>query len=146
MTLSNAIRRIWHGFFYEGFSGESLGLLRMYFGCVFLIYHVLQFHEVLTINPIGAQFYFLEPMWHFSLLGIDHHVPALTFVVFALLMVSTVTMALGKYTRTSIVIVILCIFYLKGVRDSFTGDVHHRYLVPMQMLFLLLISKWGAAP
>ncbi len=145
MTLSNSIRRPWNGFFYEGFSGESLGLLRLYFGCVFLIYHVLQFHELLTLNPIGAQFYFLEPMWHFGLLGIDHHVPFLTFVVFALLMVSTVTMALGKYTRTSIVIVILCIFYLKGVRDSFTGDVHHRYLVPMQMLFLLLLSKCGPA-
>ncbi len=145
MTLRNRVRRIWNGFFYEGFSGESLGLVRIYFGCGLLLYHVFQFHELLTLNPLGAPFYFLEPMWHFGLLGIDHNLPFLTFVVFAVLMIATIMMTLGKYTRTSILVVILCIFYLKGVRDSFTGDVHHRYLVPMQMLFLLLLSKCGHA-
>ena len=40
---------------------------------------------------------------------------------------------------------ILCIFYLKGVRDSFAGDVHHRYLIPMQLLLFLLLSRCGDA-
>ncbi len=145
MTLSKSIGRAWNSFFYEGFSGESLGLLRLYFGCGLLFYHVTQFFELLTLDPTGAQFYFLEPMWHFALLGIDHHVPMLSFVVFVVLMIATLMMALGKYTRTSIAVVILCIFFLKGNRDSFTGDVHHRYLVPIQMLFLLLLSKCGHA-
>jgi hypothetical protein len=29
------------------------------------------------------------------------------------------------------------------VRDSFSGDVHHRYIIPMQILFLFLLSKCG---
>lgn len=145
MTPFKSIGRVWNGFFYEGFSGESLGLLRLYFGCGLLLYHVSQFFELLLLDPTGARFYFLEPIWYFDLLGIDHHVPALSFVVFAVLMLATLTMALGWHTRTSIAIVILCIFFLKGNRDSFTGDVHHRYLVPMQMLFLLLLSKCGHA-
>lgn len=145
MTVLKSIGRAWDGFFYEGFLGESLGLLRLYFGCGLLVYHLSQFFELLMLDPTGAQFYFLEPMWHFALLGIDHHVPILSFLVFAVLMTATLMMALGRYTRTSIVIVILCIFFLKGNRDSFTGDVHHRYLVPMQILILLLLSKCGHA-
>ena len=52
-------------------------------------------------------------------------------------------MITGKNTRTSILVIILCIFYLKGVRDSFSGDVHHRYIIPMQILFLFFLSKCG---
>jgi hypothetical protein len=43
-------------------------------------------------------------------LGIDYHLPALSFVMFIALMGATVSMALGKWTRTSIVVVIICIF------------------------------------
>ena len=133
----------WNRFFFSGFSGESLGLLRLYFGWGLLVFHISQFESLLWLSPSGAQFSFLEPMWHFGLLGITSHIPWLSFIVFGILMGATVTMALGKWTRTSICIVIVCIFYLKGVRDSFTGDVHHRYLMPMQILFLLLLSKCG---
>ena len=42
---------------------------------------------------------------------------------------------LGKWTKPSIIFMVIFIFYLKGVRDSFAGDVHHRYLVPVTMLF-----------
>lgn len=145
MMFSESVARAWNRFFYEGFSGESLGLLRLYFGCGLLIYHVSQFFELLMLDPTGAQFYFLEPIWYFDLLGIDRHLPLLSFAVFGVLMLATLTMALGWHSRTSIAIVIVCIFILKGNRDSFTGDVHHRYLVPMQMLFLLLLSKCGQA-
>ena len=137
--------QIWNNFFYTGFSAESLGLLRLYFGCGLLLFHISQFENLLPLNPLGAHFVFLEPMWHFGLLGIETHVPWLSFVAFGVLMAATLSMAVGKWTRVSITVVMVCIFYLKGVRDSFTGDVHHRYLMPMQILFLLLLSKCGAA-
>ncbi|MFQ5505308.1 MAG: HTTM domain-containing protein, partial [Planctomycetota bacterium] len=83
--------------------------------------------------------------WYFSLLGIERHVPLLTFVVFGVLMLSTVTFALGLRTRTSIVLMLLAIVYLKGVRDSISGDVHHRYLIPFHILLFLLFSRAGSS-
>lgn len=143
MAFCNLISRGWNQFFFTGFSGESLGLLRMYIGCGLLFFHTYQFATVLTLNPIGARNYFLDPIWYFHLLGIQYHIPALSFIVYALLMSATVWMIMGKWTRASILVIILCIFYLKGVRDSFSGDVHHRYIIPMQMLFLFLLSRCG---
>ena len=70
-------------------------------------------------------------------------IPWLSFVAAFLLMASTVTFTVGKWTRASIVMVLLCIFYLKGVRDSVTGDVHHRYVALVQILFFLLLSRCG---
>jgi len=142
---SNIISRAWNQFFFTGFSGESLGLLRMYIGCGLLIFTTYQFGTVLTLNPLGALYYFIEPVWYFKLLGIQYHVPALSFGMYAILMGAILSMILGKNTRTSIFVIILCIFYLKGVRDSFAGDVHHREIIPMQMLFLFLLSKCGKA-
>ena len=139
------LSHIWNKFFFTGFSGESLGLVRLYFGFGLIPFHIIQFESVIRLDPTGAQFYYLEPMWHFALLGIDYHFPLFSLPVFVLLIGATVSMALGKWTRLSIFVVIVCIFYLKGVRDSFTGDVHHRYLVPIHMLFLLLVSRCGDA-
>jgi len=143
MGCCKGINRAWNQFFFTGFSGESLGLLRMYIGCGLLFFHTYQFATVLSLNPFGSKNYFLEPIWYFHLLGIQYHIPALSFVVYVVLMGATVTMIQGKHTRVSILVVILCIFYLKGVRDSFSGDVHHRYIIPMQILFLFLLSKCG---
>ena len=145
MGSSNIISRAWNQFFFTGFSGESLGLLRMYIGCGLLIFTTYQFGTVLTLNPLGALYYFIEPVWYFKLLGIQYHVPALSFGMYAILMGAILSMILGKNTRTSILVIMLCIFYLKGVRDSFAGDVHHREIIPMQMLFLFLLSKCGKA-
>jgi hypothetical protein len=143
MAFCKTASRLWNQFFFTGFSGESLGLLRMYIGVGLLFFHTYQFATVLSLNPIGSMYYFLEPIWYFKLLGISYHVPPLSFVMYAILMGATIAMILGKNTRASIVIIILCIFYLKGVRDSFSGDVHHRYIIPMQILFLFLLSKCG---
>jgi len=143
MAFCKSASRVWNQFFFTGFSGESLGLLRMYIGIGLLFFHTYQFATVLTLNPLGAMYYFVEPIWYFKLLGIQYHIPALSFVMYAILMSATVSMILGKNTRTSIVVIILCIFYLKGVRDSFSGDVHHRYIIPVQILFLFLLSKCG---
>ena len=145
MASSNIISRAWNQFFFTGFSGESLGLLRMYIGCGLLIFTTYQFGTVLTLNPLGAVYYFIEPVWYFKLLGIQYHVPALSFGMYAILMGAILSMILGKNTRTSILVIMLYIFYLKGVRDSFAGDVHHREIIPMQMLFLFLLSKCGKA-
>jgi len=117
----------------------------MYIGCGLLIFTTYQFGTVLSLNPLGAIYYFIEPVWYFKLLGIHYHVPALSFAMYAVLMGATLSMILGKNTRTSILVIILCIFYLKGVRDSFAGDVHHREVIPMQLLFLFLLSKCGKA-
>ncbi len=143
MAFYKSASRIWNQFFFTGFSGESLGLLRMYIGIGLLFFHTYQFATVLTLNPLGAMYYFIEPIWYFKLLGIQYHIPVLSFVIYAILMSATVSMILGKNTRASILVIILCIFYLKGVRDSFSGDVHHRYIIPMQILFLFLLSKCG---
>jgi len=143
MASSNIISRAWNQFFFTGFSGESLGLLRIYIGCGLLFFHTYQFATVLSLNPIGAMDYFIAPIWYFKLLGIQYHVPALAFGMYAILMAATVSMILGKNTRTSIIVIILCVFYLKGVRDSFAGDVHHREIIPMQILLLFLLSKCG---
>ena len=145
MSSCKWLSRAWNQFFFTGFSGESLGLLRMYIGCGLLFFHTWQFATVLSLNPFGSMYYFIEPIWYFKVLGIQYHIPFLSFVVYGVLMAGTVSMILGKWTRTSILVVILCIFYLKGVRDSFSGDVHHRYIIPMQLLLLFLLSRCGEA-
>ena len=143
MKLVESVAGAWNRFFFSGFSDQSLGLLRIYFGCGLLLFHVSQFPHILALDPLGPAFRFTVPMWHFELLGIHTHVPWLTPVVFLVMMLATVAMTLGRWTRPAIILVILCVFYLKGVRDSFAGDVHHRYLMPMQMLVLLLVSRCG---
>lgn len=133
------------GFFYGGYSEENLALFRIYFGCLLFLYHIPQFATLFTIDPWGASFHYVDPIWYFEVLGIDRTVPWLSLPVGLLLFASTVSMTLGKWTRTSIVVVLICIFYLKGVRDSATGDDHHRYVVLVNILFFLLLSRCGEA-
>jgi hypothetical protein len=139
------VTRVWNDFFFTGFSLESLALLRICFGSGLLVFHLTQFPFVFQINPFGRAYRLLEPMWHFELLGIEWHYPLLSCAAFLILILATVGVITGYRTRLSIAIVLIGIFYLKGVRDSFTGDVHHRYLVPTHMLFLLLLSRCGDA-
>ena len=86
MAFCKSASRIWNQFFFTGFSGESLGLLRMYIGIGLLFFHTYQFATVLTLNPIGAMYYFVEPIWYFKLLGIQYHIPALSFATYVILM------------------------------------------------------------
>lgn len=132
-------------FFYKGYSEESLGLFRVYFGCFLFLYHIPQFATLFFIDPFGAAFYYVDPIWYFDLLGIERTIPWLSFLAGLVLFASTLSMTLGKWTRASIVAVLICIFYLKGVRDSATGDDHHRYVVLIQILFFLLLSRCGEA-
>ena len=141
----NGLSRRLGGFFYSGYSEESLGLFRVYFGCLLFLYHVPQFATLFAIDPGGAAFHYTDPIWYFELLGIDRTIPWLSLLAGLLLFASTLSMTVGKWTRTSIIVVLICIFYLKGVRDSAAGDVHHRYVVLVQMLFFLLLSRCGEA-
>lgn len=143
MKAPERLARIWNGFFYRGFSADSLGLLRIYFGYGLLPFHALQFGALLALDPFGPAFHFTDRIWYFTLLGIHSHLPLLTPLAFVVLMCATLAMTLGRWTRTSIFVVILCIFYLKGVRDSFAGDIHHRYLMPTHVLMILLMSRCG---
>lgn len=141
----NGVSRRLGGFFYTGYSEESLALFRVYFGCLLFLYHIPQFATLFAIDPFGASFHYTDPIWYFELLGIDRTIPWLSLLAGLLLFASTLSMTLGKWTRTSIIVVLICIFYLKGVRDSAAGDVHHRYVVLVQILFFLLLSRCGEA-
>ena len=111
----------WDRFWFTGFSVESLAMLRICFGIGLIFFHVTQFYAFFMVDPGGAHFYFMEPVWYFELLGIERHSPVLTYAGFALLELATLGMILGFRTRLSIALQILLIFYLQGVRDSVTA-------------------------
>ena len=142
MTATRDANRSWvDWFFFEWHPAEALGAVRFYFGIGLAIYLNIQFAQNLTLNPVGEHFHFTRPIWYFWALGIDTHVPWLPFVVTPLLTVACLMFAFGKWTKPAIIAVILCIFYLKGVRDSFSGDVHHREVPIFAILILFLFSK-----
>ncbi|MEQ9424047.1 MAG: hypothetical protein RJQ09_06500 [Cyclobacteriaceae bacterium] len=106
-----------------------------------IIFNFSQFTNLLGVDIFGPQFYYIEQLWYFKLLGIEHTYPWTNYFFFALLQASTVALMLGFKTRTAIALMVLSIFYLKGVRDSAAGDDHHRYLMWMNVLFILFVSK-----
>jgi hypothetical protein len=139
----DAITRVWTRFFYSGCSSEQLGVLRILIGIGLIPFHYFQFKRYLVLDLDGAGFYFLEPIWYFRPFGIEALDPVGFLVVFGILTLATVGFALGCFTRTSIVTMLLCILYLKGMRESIAGDVHHRYLIPFNMLLFFLLSRCG---
>ena len=134
-------QKTWDWYFHQGYSGESLGALRALFGIGLFFYHFTQFAHVIILDPAGPSAQFMDQIWYFEILGVTQNVPWLNIPVFILLLISTLFFALGKWTKPAIIVLVLCIFYLKGVRDSFAGDVHHRYIVPVIMMFLFFCSK-----
>lgn len=144
MSASISSREYWHQFLFGWFEAESLGRLRQYFGFALCLYFASQFGQLFILEPFGPQFHFTIPIWYFKLLGITSHVPWLDWIVFAILLVSCVLFAIGKHTRMAIVAIFLCVAYLKGVRDSFTGDVHHREQPVMALLIIFLLSRCGS--
>lgn len=137
----NILVRAWNWFFFQGYSGESLGSLRAILGAGLFLYHFTQFPHIVILDPFGAHSYFLEPIWYFDLLGIERHIPWLNIPVFLVILASTVFFMVGKWTKPAIIVMILSILYLKGVRDSFAGDVHHRYVIPITILVIFLFAK-----
>lgn len=128
-------------FFFDWHDAAALGAVRFYFGLGLAIYLNIQFDQNLKIDAFGAHFHFTRPIWYFSLLGIDTNVPWISFAVMALLTIACLLFALGKWTKPAIIAIIIGIFYMKGVRDSFSGDVHHREIPIFALLILFLFSK-----
>jgi hypothetical protein len=137
-------REYWNQFLFGWFQAESLGRLRQYFGFALCFYFASQYGHLLILDPFGPHFHFTIPIWYFKLLGIARHVPWVNWIVFAALMTSCVMFAIGKHTRTAIIAIFLCVAHLKGVRDSFTGDVHHREQPVIAMLVIFLLSRCGS--
>ena len=132
-------------FFFDWFPGEALGAARFFFGIGLAIYLTIQFDQLFQITFEGAQFHYTLPIWYFAALGVDHVVPWANFAVYAALVAACLLFTLGKWTKPAIIAIILAIFYLKGVRDSISGDVHHREVPIVVCLLLFLFSNATAA-
>ncbi len=142
MSSSGSFGNWWNSVWFAGqYSVENLGLIRIWMGFSLIILNFSQFISLVTIDVFGPSFHYIEPIWYFDLLGIDRVSPLMNYVGFFLLQIACITMMLGYKTRISIITIIICIFYLKGVRDSAAGDVHHRYLMWINVLLMLLISR-----
>ena len=128
-------------FFFDWFSAETLGAVRFYFGWALAFYLLTQYPQLLILDMFGPQFQYTLPIWYFKLLGIDHNVPWLVPPVMLLMVAACLFFAFGKWTKPAIIVIILTVFYLKGVRDSFSGDVHHREVPAMALLVLFFFSK-----
>lgn len=128
-------------FWFDWHDAEALGAVRFYFGIGLAIYLFFQFDQNLKIDPFGAHFAFTRPIWYFGLLGIDTNVPWISFAAMPLLVLACLLFAFGKWTKPMIVAIVLMIFYMKGVRDSFSGDVHHREIPIFALLVLFFFSK-----
>jgi len=128
-------------FFFDWFPGEALGAARFFFGIGLTIYLNIQFDQLFQIWMGGAEFRYTLPIWYFGLLGIDHIEPWSIYAAWAALMVGCLLFTLGKWTKPAIIAIIIAIFYLKGMRDSISGDVHHREVPIVVCLLLFLASK-----
>jgi hypothetical protein len=128
-------------FFFDWFPAEALGAVRFYFGLCLIVYLTVQFDQLFAISIFGAHFKFTLPIWYFELLGIEFVTPWMIYAFYAALMAACVLFTVGKWTKPAIIAIIVCIFYLKGVRDSISGDVHHRKITVVLCLLLFLFSK-----
>lgn len=135
-------RKSWfEQFFFDWHPAEALAAVRFYFGLGLVLYLIAQFGQILKLDPLGAHFAFTRPIWYFGLLGIDTNVPWISFAVMPLLLIACLFFAFGKWTKPAIIAILIGIFYMKGVRDSFSGDVHHREIPIFAILILFLFSK-----
>ena len=128
-------------FFFDWFPAEALGAARFYFGIGLSIYLTIQFNQLFQVSAFGAEFHYTLPIWYFGLLGIDHITPWTIYAAYVALMAAIALFTLGKWTKPAIIAIILAIFYLKGIRDSISGDVHHREVPIVVCLLLFLFSK-----
>lgn len=128
-------------FFFDWFEPETLGAVRLYFGFGLLFYLGSQYPQLLLLDVMGPQFHYTIPIWYFERLGIAQSVPWLNLPVMLAMLIACLFFAFGKWTKPAIIVILLTMFYLKGVRDSFSGDVHHREIPVFALLILFLFSK-----
>jgi hypothetical protein len=101
----------------------------------------IQYAHLFTLDPAGAHFYFTLPIWYFDLLGIDRITPWTIYAAHAVLLTSCVLFTLGKWTKPAIIVLLISMAYMKGMRDSIAGDVHHREIPIVFCLIVFLFSK-----
>lgn len=128
-------------FFFDWFQPGSLGALRLYFGIGLALYILTQYPQLYILDAFGPQFRYTIPIWYFGALGIEHHVPWLAWPVILATLAACLCFAFGRWTKPAILAVIIGIFILKGMRDSFSGDVHHREVPIFAILILFFFSK-----
>jgi hypothetical protein len=128
-------------FFFDWFQPETLGVVRLYFGILLAIYVGTQYPQLLILDQFGPQFHYTIPIWYFERLGIERNVPWAMIPVLLATIAASFFFAFGKWTKPAIIVIMIGMFYLKGVRDSFSGDVHHREVPIFALLVLFLISK-----
>ena len=138
--------REWIGrFLFTGSAAERLGATRLLLGLGLVPFHATQYAELLSVDLLGPRWYYLDRVWYFDLLDIRYHEPIVVAVAFAALLVATVCFAVGYHTRTAAWTSLLLILFLKGARDSFAGDIHHRELIPFNLLLFFALSRCGDA-
>ena len=135
----------WDRFWFTGYSAQSLGLLRLCFGLGLFFFNMTQLWTLTLIDPGGESFFYIRPVWYFEPFGLVQNYPRFDLVALVGLQVATLSMAFGYRTRFSTLLVLVLVFYLRGVRDSILGEHHHRYIVPVNLLAVLALSKCGAA-
>lgn len=144
MNIANTLKNGWDNFWFGNpLTIANLGLARIGLGLGFILLNISEFHTLLTLDLSGPHFYYIERVWYFKLLGIQTMIPALNLAFFAVLMAATAGVILGWRTRISAAVLILCVFYLMGVRDSIAGDEHHRYYMWVHALVFLAVGRAG---
>lgn len=143
------IRRAWRRFWYMDAEPANLGGFRIILAlgvlCWFLFGATSSWSWAAELDANGPGFRYLQPIWYFEALGIRAQSPLLARVVYYGSLAAALCVLGGIGTRVSIAFLILAITYLKGARDSQAGDIHHRELMWVHALLILLFSRCGDA-
>jgi hypothetical protein len=147
--LAGRFREGWNGFWFadqdlRGLAGFRIAACGAFFLWMF-VGHRESWSWAAYLDPAGPRFRFLAPIWYFEALGIESHPPLVSFIAYWVGLVAALLGMLGIRPRLSIGVLIACIFWLKGARDSQAGDLHHREYMWVHALAILALSKCGAA-
>ncbi len=146
-SLPERICRAWRRFWYMDAEPANLGGFRIIisFGvlCWFLFGATSSWIWAAELDVNGPGFRYMEPIWYFEALGIRAQSPLLAHVAYYGSLLAALCVLGGIGTRVSIVFLILGITYLKGARDSQAGDIHHREIMWVHALLILLFSRCG---
>jgi hypothetical protein len=138
-----ALRTRVREFVFTGIKPEQLGIVRILLGFGLIPFHLMQFIYFPKLDADGPAFHFISPIWYFDLLGIESVSITTTVVALVVLCVASASVGVGLFTRSSLIVMLVMILLLKGTRDSVAGDLHHRFLIPFNLLMLLLLSRCG---
>jgi len=130
-------------FLFSGGSPERLAATRFVLGLGLVPFFAMQYGSLFDFEAFGLAWYYTDPVWYFDALGIRRHVPWLAMCGVPVLLGALVAFALGFRTRLAACVILLLVLLLKGARDSVAGDIHHRELIPFQVLLFFALSRCG---